>query len=95
MMTDSEVGPNDEAHGTITGGRRVAIGCFTTILGTLSGGMVAVLVSMGVGFLTRATSCPGVPTCNWYLYWGAGALAGGISLPALVLWAISKPKKTT
>lgn len=94
-MTDSEVGPNGGVPGTITGKRRVAIGCFTAILGTLSGGMVAVLVSMGIGFLTRATSCPGVPTCNWYLYWGAGALAGGISLPALVLWAISKPKQTT
>lgn len=95
MMTDSDAGPKDGAQGTITGKRRVAIGCFTTILGTLSGGMVAVLVSMGVGFLTRATSCPGVPTCNWYLYWAAGALVGGISLPALVLWTISKPKQTT
>lgn len=79
--------------GTITGGRRVAIGCFTAILGAMSGGMIAVLVSMMVAFLTRAPKCPDIPTCDWYVYWGVGAALGGLSLPLIVLWTISRPKK--
>ena len=72
---------------------RVAIGCFTAVLGALSGGMVAVLVSKFVAFLTRAPSCPGIPTCNWYVYWAVGAVAGGISLSWLAVWALGKPKR--
>lgn len=81
------------ADGTITGARRVVLGCFTTVLGALSGAMVAVLVSAIVAYVTRAPKCPDIPTCDWYVYAGYGAIAGGLSLPALVLWAISKPRK--
>jgi hypothetical protein len=94
-MTEPEGTAGADAPGTIKGGRRVALGCFTAILGTASGGMIAVLVSKFVAFLVRAESCPGVPTCDWYVYWLVGALIGGISLPWLVLRAISRPKKTT
>jgi hypothetical protein len=87
--------PGAPAPGTITGFRRVAIGCFTTVLGFMSGAMVAVLLSTVVAFATRAPVCPDVPTCNWYVYAGIGGLIGAISLPSLVLWTISRPKKTT
>ena len=65
-------------------GRNLAIGCFMTPLGAMSGAMVGVLFSKIVQWLTNAPSCPEVPTCNWYVYAGWGALAG-LSLPALVL----------
>ena len=81
------------ADSGVSGGRRVAIGCFTAILGAVSGGMIAVLVSKFVGFLTRAPSCAGLPTCNWITYWVVGAVVGGVSLSALALWALSKPKR--
>ena len=73
-------------------GRRVAIGCLTTFLGVLSGGMVAVLISKFVAFLTRAAACEGIPTCDWYVYWAVGAAIGGITLPWLVLRALNRPK---
>jgi hypothetical protein len=91
-VTDTSPPPAHPA-GTITGGRRVAIGCFTTALGVVSGGMIAVLVSMMVAFLTRAPKCPDIPTCDWYVYWGIGAAIGGLSLPAIVIWTISRPRK--
>jgi hypothetical protein len=59
----------------------------------MSGGMIAVLVSKLVAFLTRAPSCPGIPTCNWYIYWVVGAALGAVSLSALTVRALSKPKK--
>ena len=93
-MTRPDPTPGEDVPVAISRGRRVALGCFTAILGGLSGGMVAVLVSMFVGYLMRAESCPGIPTCNWYVYWLVGALVGGVSLPALVLWAVGRPKRT-
>jgi hypothetical protein len=80
--------------GRITGGRRVALGCLTAFLGAISGMMVAVLLSVFVAFLTRAPRCPDIPSCNWYVYAGYGAIVGGLSLPAVVLWTISRPRKT-
>lgn len=73
--------------------RRVAVGCLTTFLGTMSGGMVAVLVSKFVAFLNKAPACEGIPTCDWYVYWVVGATIGGISLPVLVLRALNRPKQ--
>jgi hypothetical protein len=77
----------------VSGGRKFAIGCLTAVFGALSGGMFAVLVSKLVAFMTRAPSCTGIPTCNWYLYWAVGAVVGAVSLSALSVWAVSKPKK--
>ncbi|MBM4194633.1 MAG: hypothetical protein FJ202_09690 [Gemmatimonadetes bacterium] len=73
--------------------RRVAIGCVMAFLGMVSGGMIGVLVAKGVAFLTRAPSCPGIPTCDWYIYWGAAAAFGAVSLPWLVVRAMSRPRK--
>jgi hypothetical protein len=65
-------------------GRNLFIGCFMTPLGAMSGAMVGVLVSKIVAWLTNAPACEGIPTCNWYVYAGWGALAG-LTLPVLVL----------
>ncbi|MDA1080458.1 MAG: hypothetical protein O2973_02090 [Gemmatimonadetes bacterium] len=74
--------------------RRVAIGCFTAVLGVMSGGMIAVLISKFVAFVTRAPSCAGIPTCNWHIYWLVGAAVGGISLSWLAVWTLGKPKRS-
>jgi hypothetical protein len=73
--------------------RRVGIGCFTTWLGLVSGAMVAVLVSKLVAFLTKAPSCGGIPSCDWYIYAMVGGGIGAISLPLLVLWVLGKPAR--
>jgi len=65
-------------------GRNLFIGCFTTPLGVLSGAMVGVLVSKIIAWITNAPQCEGIPTCNWYVYAGWGALVG-LTLPVLVL----------
>ena len=93
-MTDDAGMPGGDAPATITGRRRVALGCFTAILGCASGSMIAVLLSSAVAYLARAPKCPDIPTCDWYVYAGIGALLGGISLPAMVLWRISRPRRT-
>jgi hypothetical protein len=68
--------------------RNVAIGCFMVPLGAASGAMTGVLVSKLVAMATKAPSCPDIPTCDWYVYAGWGALLGALSLPALVSWAL-------
>jgi hypothetical protein len=70
---------------------KAAIGCFMLPLGAVSGAMVAVLVSKIVAFFTKAPTCPEIPTCNWHVYAGVGALLGGLSLPALVIRRLMQP----
>jgi hypothetical protein len=65
-------------------GRNAAIGCFMIPIGGVSGAMVAVLVSKIVAFFMKAPSCSGIPTCDWYVYAGVGALLGALTLPVLV-----------
>ena len=71
----------------------MAIGCFMTWIGFLSMGMIGALASRFIAFVTRAPTCPDVPSCNWHVYVGVGGLIGAVTLPALVLWAMSKPKR--
>ena len=71
--------------------KRLSVGFKVAGLATV--GMIAVLVSMAVAFLTRAQKCPDIPTCDWYVYWGVGAALGGVSLPMIVIWTISRPKQ--
>ena len=73
-----------------TGPPKAAIGCFMLPLGATSGAMIAVLLSKIVAFFTKAPSCPDIPTCDWHVYAGVGALLGGLSLPALVLRRLSQ-----
>ncbi|HEX5830081.1 MAG TPA: hypothetical protein VFY16_03805 [Gemmatimonadaceae bacterium] len=67
-----------------------AVGCVTSVAGFFSGGMIAVLVSKFVAFLTRAPSCPDVPSCNWAEYMIVGAILGVVSLPTLALWRLRR-----
>ena len=70
---------------------KAAIGCFMVPLGAVSGAMVAVLISKLVAFFMKVPSCPEIPTCNWHVYAGVGALLGGLSLPALVIRRLMQP----
>ena len=72
-------------------GRKAGVGCFMTILGFFSGGMVAVLVGKMVAFLMRAPKCSGVPLCEWPTWVGIGGLIGAITLPILVLSRLGRP----
>jgi MFS family permease len=78
-------------------GRNVGIGCFMTLIGAVSGSMIGVLVAKVVAFFTKAPSCPDIPTCDWHVYAGAGALLGALSLPTLVIRRIhqSAPPENT
>jgi hypothetical protein len=78
-------------------GRNIGIGCFMLPLGGASGAMTGVLVSKIVQWATNGPSCQGIPTCDWYIYAGWGALLGALSLPALVTWRLlqSAPPRET
>jgi len=76
----------------VSAGRRVAIGCFTSWLGLVSGAMIAVFVSKFVAYLTHGPACDGIPSCNWYIYALVGGGIGAVTLPVLVLWVLGKPK---
>ncbi len=69
-------------------GRVIAIGCFAAWIGGFSGAMVAVLVSKAVAWFTKAPSCDGIPSCDWYLYAMVGGILGALSLPWLVVSAL-------
>jgi hypothetical protein len=73
--------------------RTAAIGCFMVPLGFFSGGMIAVLVSKVLAYVTRAPACDGVPSCNWFEFMLGGALIGAATLPTLVMWALRSPKR--
>ena len=65
--------------------RNIGVGCFTTFIGLWSGAMVAVLIGKIVEGMRGAPACEGLPLCNWHVYAAAGAAAGAVSLPLLVL----------
>ena len=77
----------------VSGLRRVAIGCVTAWLGLVSGAMIAALLSKVVTYVTHAQGCPGIPSCNWYIYAMAGGAIGALSLPVLVLRVLGRPAK--
>ena len=85
----------DDERPRVTTARRIAIGCFTAWLGLVSGAMVAVLISKVIAFSTRARSCDGIPSCNWYIYASVGGALGAVSLPLIVLWVLGKPARRT
>ena len=65
--------------------RNAAIGCLMLPMGAGSGAMVGVMLSKVAQYVTRGPTCDGIPTCDWHVYAGWGALAGALSLPALVI----------
>ena len=91
-MTDKQ--PQGMLQGASMG-RRVAIGCFTSWLGFVSGAMVAALLSRFTSFILRMDTCPDIPSCNWYVWAGIGGLVGAVTLPMLVLWKLGKPAKNS
>ena len=90
-MEDGGAPQAEQPAAGVSGIRRVGIGCLTLWLGAVSGGMVAVLISKVVTYVTHGPSCEGVPSCNWTVYWLWGAALGGVSLPVLALWVLGKP----
>ncbi len=56
--------------------------------------MVGVLLGKVIEGARKAPSCEGLPTCNWYVYAGVGALVGALSLPTLVFWRWRRGKAT-
>ena len=68
-----------------SGPPKAMIGCLMVPVGAVSGAMIAVLLSKIVAYFMKAPSCPDIPTCDWYIYAGIGALLGALSLPALVI----------
>lgn len=82
--------PGDTSETDLKLGRNVGVGCFATFVGVWSGGMVGVLVGRIIEGLKRAPSCEGLPTCNWYVYAGIGALIGAVTLPTLVLMRLRR-----
>ena len=75
--------------------RNLSIGCLMIPMGFFSGAMTGVLVSKIVAWFVRAPRCPDIPTCDWYIYAGAGGLLGALTLPALVLWRLYGGPRTT
>jgi hypothetical protein len=67
---------------------RIGVGCFTTFIGAISGAMIGVLIAVAVTFGTRCQPLDGLPACNWHIFAGWGALAGGLTLPTVVLWRL-------
>ena len=96
-MTGGSEGPGANRSGVpqpVSMARKVAIGCFTSWLGFVSGAMVAALLSKFAAFVTKARDCDGIPACNWYIWAGIGGLVGAVTLPILVLWVLGKPAKS-
>ena len=73
------------APADLTRARNLGIGCFSTFIGTWSGGMVAVLMGKLIEGARGSPTCEGLPICNWYVYAAFGAAIGAVSLPVLVL----------
>ena len=95
-MAEGDGGDDGNAPGMLHGasvGRRVAIGCFTSWLGFVSGAMVAALLSRFTAFLMRADGCPDIPSCNWYIWAGIGGVIGASTLPVLVLSRLGRPAR--
>jgi hypothetical protein len=70
--------------------RNIGVGCFTTIIGGVSGGMIGVLVGKAIGTANRCVPIEGLPACNWHVYAGWGILAGALTLPVVTLWRLRR-----
>lgn len=71
-------------------GRNIGVGCLTAVAGFFSGGMVGVFVAKVVGSVQRCEPSEGVPACNWPVYAVIGMAVGLVTLPALVLWRMTR-----
>jgi hypothetical protein len=71
-------------------GRNIGVGCITAVAGFFSGGMVGVFVAKVVGSARGCEPSEGVPACNWPVYAVIGMAVGLLTLPALVLWRMTR-----
>lgn len=85
--------PTEEPKGPVSWTRRISLGCLSTFLGAVSCGMIAVLLSKVVAYVTHQRGCQDIPSCNWLEYWAVGAAVGAVTLPILVFWVLGKPPK--
>lgn len=69
-----------------------AIGCLMAIAGFFSGAMVAVLVARAYSWASHCQYDAELPACNWESFAAVGGLIGLVSLPALVLARLRRPK---
>jgi hypothetical protein len=70
--------------------RNIGVGCFSTVAGFFSGGMVGVFVGKMVGSVQGCRPPEGLPACDWYVYAGIGALIGAVTLPVLALRRLTR-----
>ena len=82
----AERGPEDPSRAW----SRVGVGCVTLVAGFFSGAMIGVGISKIVAGVTKAPSCEGLPTCDWYVYAFVGGLIGAVTLPALAFWRLRR-----
>lgn len=71
-------------------GRNIGVGCFTTVIGAVSGAMVGVGIGKLIGFFTRCTPMAGLPACEWWVFAAYGGAIGAVSLPILALWRLRR-----
>jgi hypothetical protein len=71
-------------------GRNIGVGCVTAMAGFFSGGMVGVFIAKIVGSAQRCEPPQGVPACNWPVYAVIGMGVGVVTLPALVMWRLTR-----
>ena len=71
-------------------GRNIGVGCFTFVIGGVSGAMVGVGLGKLAGFFMRCTPQAGLPACAWWVFAGYGAAIGAVSLPVLALWRLRR-----
>ena len=76
-------------------GRKIGVGCVTTVAGFFSGGMIAVLVAKFVGSTQGCKPPEGLPACNWWVYAGIGAVLGAMTLPLIALARLNRRRPNT
>lgn len=86
--------PASASEADLSRARNIGIGCFTTLIGFWSGGMIAVLLGRLVEAARGSAACEGLPICNWYVYAGIGAALGAVSLPLFVLRRLRRRAST-
>ncbi len=83
-------GKRPDADAGLRTARNVGVGCFGAFIGFPSGGMIGVLVAKFVGAAQRCVPTEGLPACNWHVYALVGGLIGFVTLPALVLFRLTR-----
>jgi hypothetical protein len=84
---DRAVAPTTDEDRTA---RNIGVGCFSIMIGAVSGGMIGVLIGKAVGTANRCVPIEGLPACDWHIYAGWGILIGAVTLPMGTLWRLRR-----